>query len=221
MEQATDNWFFKVEAGCISDNFETGDSEEDRQRLDEGMAEVMQLMQREGLTFDEARLHIVRNRMALMGVDSSGMPLDPKAFTFEKVPAPAAPRPWRHNAVAGLSAGWQRGSRRCVNTEARCPLPKLLSASSLPSYESSTASSGGVQDPWSLLAASCRSMSMKPLLRGWPNPMLVRAILLLCLALTIVLLRLFWWQAESIPPLLVQGSVRQTVMSKQDVLLAP
>ena len=34
----------------------------------------------------EARFQMVAKQMELMGVDSTGMPLDPKAFTFEARP---------------------------------------------------------------------------------------------------------------------------------------
>lgn len=38
----------------------------------------------EGLSFEEARLELVRGQMRRSGVDESGMPSDPKAFTFQQ-----------------------------------------------------------------------------------------------------------------------------------------
>ncbi|CAE8607742.1 unnamed protein product, partial [Polarella glacialis] len=106
----------EVEDGLRSATFEMGDlNDGDKVRLTAGTAEARQLMQRDGLTFDEARLQIVRTRMALMGVDSSGMPLDPKTFTFDKVDHGRLPKPLRHSGVDrpgkdfGLTA---LGSRR-------------------------------------------------------------------------------------------------------------
>lgn len=46
-------------------------------------------------SFDEARLQLVRGRMAQIGADATGMPTDPKAFTWEQArsrPAAALPK---------------------------------------------------------------------------------------------------------------------------------
>lgn len=48
-----------------------------------GMEEVRRHMA-EGLSFEEARLELVRGQMRRFGVDESGMPSDPKAFTFQQ-----------------------------------------------------------------------------------------------------------------------------------------
>ncbi|KZV61354.1 hypothetical protein PENSPDRAFT_658983 [Peniophora sp. CONT] len=73
-------------AGITSSNFDIeannlreGDL---RMGLDEnGTREVMDIMRRENVTFDQARL-IRQNRMfAANGIDPSGMPLDAKAVT--------------------------------------------------------------------------------------------------------------------------------------------
>eukprot|EP00747_Dinoflagellata_sp_TGD_P165405 gnl/TRDRNA2_/TRDRNA2_186625_c0_seq1.p1 gnl/TRDRNA2_/TRDRNA2_186625_c0~~gnl/TRDRNA2_/TRDRNA2_186625_c0_seq1.p1 ORF type:complete len:187 (-),score=42.60 gnl/TRDRNA2_/TRDRNA2_186625_c0_seq1:176-736(-) len=56
----------------------------DGRRFAAGSAEVRQVMRREGLSFDEARLQLVHSRMAQMGVDPSGMPLDPKTVTWDR-----------------------------------------------------------------------------------------------------------------------------------------
>ncbi|KAG7444462.1 uncharacterized protein BT62DRAFT_934117 [Guyanagaster necrorhizus] len=63
----------------IEANLRNGDS---RTGLDEqGTQEVMEIMQRERVNFDQARL-IRHNRiLAHNGIDASGMPLDSKAVT--------------------------------------------------------------------------------------------------------------------------------------------
>lgn len=62
-----------------SDNIREGDA---RMGLDEqGTREIMEIMRREGVQFDQARL-IRHNRiLAQNGIDPSGMPLDAKAVT--------------------------------------------------------------------------------------------------------------------------------------------
>ncbi|EAU90112.1 hypothetical protein CC1G_12223 [Coprinopsis cinerea okayama7 len=75
----------QVNAGMTSDSFDieaniaTGDS---RMGLDEqGTREVREIMRRERVNFDQARL-IRQNRiLAANGIDPSGMPLDSKAIT--------------------------------------------------------------------------------------------------------------------------------------------
>jgi hypothetical protein len=60
-------------------------------RLLAGCSEVLQLMEKENLTFDEARLMLVMHKMnAAAGVAEDGMPLDPKAFTFGASPGRSA-----------------------------------------------------------------------------------------------------------------------------------
>lgn len=46
------------------------------------LTEVLQVMAEKDLTFDEGRFHMVLTRMAQMGVDASGMPVDSKLVTF-------------------------------------------------------------------------------------------------------------------------------------------
>jgi len=75
----------QVNAGMTSESFDieaniaTGDS---RMGLDEqGTREVMEIMKRERVNFDQARL-IRQNRiLAANGIDPSGMPMDSKAIT--------------------------------------------------------------------------------------------------------------------------------------------
>ncbi|KAI0281100.1 hypothetical protein BGY98DRAFT_959926 [Russula aff. rugulosa BPL654] len=66
---------FDIEA----DNIFQGDS---RAGLDEqGTQEVMEIMRRENVNFDRARLIRHHRYLAANGVDPSGMPLNPKAIT--------------------------------------------------------------------------------------------------------------------------------------------
>mmetsp|Transcript_101219 Transcript_101219/g.315444 ORF Transcript_101219/g.315444 Transcript_101219/m.315444 type:complete len:216 (-) Transcript_101219:147-794(-) len=84
----------------------------DTSRFSAGMAEVRQVMRQDGLAFDEARLQIVRSRMAQMDVDASGMPNDPKTFTFDQLGG-IAPKPWRHASASGGSTA----ARRCFSSQ--------------------------------------------------------------------------------------------------------
>lgn len=66
---------------------------EERSGLDpEGAAEVLRLMDQKQVSFDEARLMLTQHRMLMQGgIDSlTGMPTDPKAFTFG-CPSPQPP----------------------------------------------------------------------------------------------------------------------------------
>ncbi|KAH9074866.1 hypothetical protein EDB83DRAFT_2218927 [Lactarius deliciosus] len=66
---------FDIEA----DNIFQGDV---RAGLDEqGTQEVMEIMRRENVTFDQARLIRHHRHLAANGIDPSGMPLDAKAVT--------------------------------------------------------------------------------------------------------------------------------------------
>lgn len=69
-----------VELGLRSTTFELPEQLDERTLA--GTAEVRQIMLSEDLDFDAARLRLVQEQMAAMGVDPSGMPLDPKVFTF-------------------------------------------------------------------------------------------------------------------------------------------
>ncbi len=51
----------------------------------DGLSLVLHMMEKnESITFDEARLRLVNERMAEYGIDPSGVPMDPKAFTFDR-----------------------------------------------------------------------------------------------------------------------------------------
>ncbi|KAF8912411.1 hypothetical protein CPB85DRAFT_1301868 [Mucidula mucida] len=63
----------------LSSNMRSGDS---RAGLDEqGTQEVLEIMRRERVNFDQARLIRHNKILAQNGIDSSGMPLDSKAIT--------------------------------------------------------------------------------------------------------------------------------------------
>merc|ERR1719414_246609 len=87
---------FEISSDCLTP---------DGRHLGAGMAEIRQAMRQEGLSFDEARLQLVRSRMLQMGVDSSGMPTDPKTFTFD-----AFPKPCRSNSLSSREAVVREGS---------------------------------------------------------------------------------------------------------------
>jgi len=78
----------QASAGLTSDNFDLEENNllviggDPRAGLDEeGAREVQDIMQRQGVSFDEARL--IRHKRILHenGIDPSGMPLDAKAVT--------------------------------------------------------------------------------------------------------------------------------------------
>ena len=64
----------------LSSNIEAGDS---RGGLDEGgKREVQRIMKTRGLTFDEARRHVVQERFKKAGIGPDGRPRDPKFVSF-------------------------------------------------------------------------------------------------------------------------------------------
>eukprot|EP00929_Paragymnodinium_shiwhaense_P082703 TRINITY_DN4371_c0_g1_i2.p1 TRINITY_DN4371_c0_g1~~TRINITY_DN4371_c0_g1_i2.p1 ORF type:complete len:121 (+),score=26.78 TRINITY_DN4371_c0_g1_i2:143-505(+) len=77
-------------SGLSSPNFDLSKniSNEDGRKLSEAVTDISQAMQADPhLTFDEARLLLVRAQMARWGIDPTGMPLDPKAVTFGNRPS--------------------------------------------------------------------------------------------------------------------------------------
>lgn len=75
-----------IEAGLSSSNFdltgnvETGDS---RQGLDQaGKAEVLKIMKKRRMTFDQARKVYMENRFKANGIGPDGRPRDPKFVSF-------------------------------------------------------------------------------------------------------------------------------------------
>lgn len=72
-----------VEWGLVSESFPLPDEQAAHLReLDTaGASEVRELMQ-QGLSFDEARLQLVRRRMSAFGIDETGMPTDSRCVTF-------------------------------------------------------------------------------------------------------------------------------------------
>jgi len=75
----------QASAGLSSSAFDIEQNmldEDSRAGLDErGTREVMDIMRREGVTFDQARLIRHKRILARNGIDPSGMPLDSKAVT--------------------------------------------------------------------------------------------------------------------------------------------
>ncbi|CAE7322142.1 YCL012C [Symbiodinium natans] len=180
---------------------EAGLSDEDRQRLTRGMAEASQLM-KDGLTFDEARLKILAQRMAQMGVDSSGMPTDPKAFTFEK-----ARNAGSRGADSGSSTSWRStGARRGAQAAMTPPAVSTPAPRMFPVSEHGDDTPGD-RRPFlsgSLLVACKR---LKPVVR---SAILFRAVPFVVAAAVIILLRLLqigWTRDPGLPSLLVQEDV--------------
>lgn len=75
-----------IEAGLSSSSFnldenvEAGDS---RQGLDDaGKKEVMRIMKRRGVDFDEARRIYMQERFKKNGIGADGIPRDPKFVSF-------------------------------------------------------------------------------------------------------------------------------------------
>ena len=74
-----------IEAGLHSSDFDlTGNVEGDsRQGLDEaGKKEVLRIMKRKNVGFDEARRLLMQERFSKAGVGSDGVPRDPKFVSF-------------------------------------------------------------------------------------------------------------------------------------------
>jgi hypothetical protein len=62
-------------------------SEHEMDRLARGLAPVLDVMSELSCDFDEARLHMVQQAMAAMGIDQHGLPSDPKLVTFSSSPS--------------------------------------------------------------------------------------------------------------------------------------
>lgn len=74
-----------LENGFSSNNFDITENiaDNDLRTLDEtAKDEIRHLMQKHNLTFDDARLRYFREKMRANGVDSDGVPTDPKSVTF-------------------------------------------------------------------------------------------------------------------------------------------
>lgn len=76
-----------LESGLSSNNFDITEniSNHDPRTLDEAAKEeIRQLMLRHNLTFDDARLRYLREKMLANGVGADGVPTDPKTVTFSR-----------------------------------------------------------------------------------------------------------------------------------------
>lgn len=74
-----------LEAGFSSGNFDIAENirNHDPRTLDEEAKEhIRNLMLEHNLTFDDARLRYLKEKMRDNGVDENGMPLDPRTVTF-------------------------------------------------------------------------------------------------------------------------------------------
>lgn len=84
---ATTGFEGDLENGFSSNNFDITDNiaKNDPRTLDEAAKEeIRSLMQRHNLTFDEARLRYLREKMRANGVDANGVPTDPRTVTFSR-----------------------------------------------------------------------------------------------------------------------------------------
>jgi len=153
-----------------------------------GMAEVRQAMRLRDLGFDEARLQLVHKRMAQMNVDITGMPKDPKTFTFDQLGV-ASPKPCRHSTGAGGAAPRRLSSTATDPATAAVtePSPKHIRRPAC----------------CECLAKGLPTKVMKPV-RGSMNELLLRALLLTGLGLVFFLLRTAGWQSGALPTFLVQ-----------------
>jgi len=177
-----------AEMGLASGTFELPQELDDRTRA--GVAEVCQLMGSDGLSFDEARLQIVFSRMAQMGVDESGMPTDPKTFTFDQVRTRGeVPTPWRRES--------QR--RRCLDVAGdRTPKGIALGALGLGLGENRRLDWKG------LVPHTLTKEELRKTLRG-PSVWLVSRVMLLGFAaMLMIVLGAREGGAASLPGMLVQ-----------------
>lgn len=74
-----------LENGFTSDTFDITNNNNNDSReglLEEAKGEIKDLMERENLSFDQARLKYTRQQFKENNIDSNGMPLDPKTVTF-------------------------------------------------------------------------------------------------------------------------------------------
>lgn len=190
--------------GLRSSNFELPQELDDRTVA--GVAEVTQLMHREGLSFDEARLQLVLRRMGEMGVDSSGMPTDPKTFTFDQVRAQGAvpTKPWRQ-AVP-------ESRRGCTSRFSLAEPPSITAAMDTPKGAVSLAVRGfHVLQQWDLCGCLPPDITLPAALKaikslGPTTCMLLRVLLLGLAALLMVILGSREQGASALPGFLVQDT---------------
>lgn len=75
-----------LEAGLHSDNFSLSSNIADgdpRTLQEEAKATITQIMESEGLSFDEARLAYTQRELERNNVDSTGLPRDPRLVTMD------------------------------------------------------------------------------------------------------------------------------------------
>eukprot|EP00434_Breviolum_minutum_P010733 symbB.v1.2.009465.t1/scaffold600.1/size182905/5 len=204
MAQFADDIFQAEEGARCSANWELEEnlSDAEQRRLMPGMAEVGHLMQQDGLTFDEARFKMVAKQMELMGVDPSGMPLDPKAFTFEKEsalgkdrsPPPRLSDDW---GSISRSAGSRRGWQAVHTPTGEPPMPRL--PVDLPKINESSSPRKSISS--SQWIAACYKI-VKPV---WRDTMFLRAVCFFLLVVIVLLLRILQGSKEpKLPSMLFQ-----------------
>lgn len=75
-----------LEEGLSSNNFDIqsniASNDTRKGLLEEAKQEIRVIMNDQGLSFDEARLSYLQQKLDKNGIDKNGMPLDPKTVTF-------------------------------------------------------------------------------------------------------------------------------------------
>lgn len=75
MESGLDSETFSISSNITNNDSRAGLAEEAK-------TEIKKLMTAQNLSFDEARLQYTTTRFGSNGIDSSGLPRDPKLVTF-------------------------------------------------------------------------------------------------------------------------------------------
>lgn len=120
--------------GLSSSTFNIGKQRDDSRHLSDAAGGIVQAMNKDSLSFDEARLHSVKAEMARWGIDATGMPSDPKTFTFDKLPvrrqsARSSAGPESDDSTSGSGVG-----SSCYDAETQSEgVATTASASSSPS----------------------------------------------------------------------------------------
>lgn len=191
----------------------------DGRRFGPGMAEVRQVMCQEGISFDEARLQLVWRTMLQNGVDSSGMPTDPKTFTFEQATG-ALPKPWAaggglaREASNGREGSVARAIRpiKACQKKAREKANSLLGLPMTKLSDSNLDVSGLADDKGDGKGCHCKGWLRglaevsKAGKRVWKTNKwyLLRGFLLLVLGLVVIVLRLDMDRPSALPRLMGQ-----------------
>ncbi|CAK0875215.1 unnamed protein product, partial [Prorocentrum cordatum] len=166
-----------------------------------------------------ARLQLVWRTMMQNGVDSSGMPTDPKTFTFEQAAGSALPKPWAasgslaREASMGREGSVARAIRpiKACQKKAREKANSLLGLPMTKLSDSNLDASGLAENKSDGKGCHCRwlrglSELSKAGRRTWKTNKwyLLRGFLLLVLGLVVIVLRLDMDRPSTLPRLMAQ-----------------